>query len=58
MQHYVGFDVGKDAHWACVLDAQGEVILSRKGRVHLPGPPLCRRMGSYCGHVTAARFSS
>jgi transposase len=30
MQHYVGFDVGKDAHWACVLDAEGEVILSRK----------------------------
>ena len=30
MRHYVGFDVGKDAHWACVLDAEGEVILSRK----------------------------
>jgi transposase len=30
MRHYVGFDVGKDAHWACVLDAEGEVILSRR----------------------------
>jgi transposase len=30
MRHYVGFDVGKGAHWACVLDAEGEVILSRK----------------------------
>jgi transposase len=30
MRYYVGFDVGKGAHWACVLDAEGEVILSRK----------------------------
>ncbi|HYQ82777.1 MAG TPA: transposase [Rubrobacter sp.] len=30
MRHYVGFDVGKGAHWACVLDEQGEVILSRR----------------------------
>jgi predicted NBD/HSP70 family sugar kinase len=30
MRHYVGFDVGKGAHWVCVLDGQGEVVLSRK----------------------------
>lgn len=30
MRHYVGFDVGKGAHWACVLDGEGEVILSRR----------------------------
>ncbi len=30
MRHYVGFDVGKDAHWACVLDEEGEVVLSRR----------------------------
>jgi hypothetical protein len=29
MRHYVGFDVGKGAHWVCVLDGEGEVILSR-----------------------------
>ncbi len=27
---WVGVDVGKDFHWAVVLDAQGEVLLSRK----------------------------
>jgi transposase len=32
MRHYVGFDVGKGAHWVCVLDAEGEVILSREVR--------------------------
>ena len=30
MRHYVGFDVGKDSHWACVLDGEGEVFLSRR----------------------------
>ena len=30
MRYYVGFDVGKGAHWACVLDEEGEVILSRR----------------------------
>jgi transposase len=30
MRHYVGLDVGKGSHWACVLDEQGEVILSRR----------------------------
>jgi predicted NBD/HSP70 family sugar kinase len=30
MGHYVGLDVGKSSHWACVLDEQGEVILSRR----------------------------
>jgi hypothetical protein len=30
MRHYVGFHVGKGAHWACVLDDEGEVILSRR----------------------------
>lgn len=28
--HWVGFDVGKAFHWACVLDEEGEVVLSRK----------------------------
>ena len=30
MRHSVGFDVGKGAHWACVLDGEGEVLLSRR----------------------------
>ena len=30
MRHYVGFDVGKGAHWVCVLDGEGEVLLSRR----------------------------
>jgi transposase len=30
MRHYVGFDVGKGSHWACVLHEEGEVILSRR----------------------------
>jgi transposase len=30
MRHYVGFDVGKGAHWACVLDGEGEMVLSRR----------------------------
>jgi hypothetical protein len=30
MRHYVGLDVGKGSHWACVIDEQGEVILSRR----------------------------
>jgi transposase len=30
MRHYVGFDVGKGAHWACVLDGDSEVVLSRR----------------------------
>jgi hypothetical protein len=30
MRHYVGFDVGKGSLWACVLDAEGEVVLSRR----------------------------
>jgi len=30
MRHYVGFDVGKGSHWACVLDAESEVVLSRR----------------------------
>lgn len=29
-QVWVGIDVGKTHHWACVIDAQGEVLLSRK----------------------------
>jgi aspartate/methionine/tyrosine aminotransferase len=40
MRHYVGFDVGKGSHWACVLDAEGEVILSR--RVHVGTLTWCR----------------
>ncbi len=30
MRHYVGFDVGKGAHWVCALDEEGEVALSRR----------------------------
>jgi transposase len=28
--HWVGFDVGKGSHWVCVLDGEGEEVLSRK----------------------------
>src|SRR5215216_2060847 len=28
--HWVGFDVGKAFHWVCVLDAEGEEVLSRR----------------------------
>lgn len=27
---WVGFDVGKASHWVCVLDEEGEVVLSRR----------------------------
>ena len=27
---WVGFDVGKAFHWVCVLDEEGEVVLSRR----------------------------
>ena len=30
MRYWVGFDVGKAFHWACVLDEEGEVVLSRR----------------------------
>lgn len=31
MHHYwVGFDVGKAFHWVCVLDGEGDVVLSRR----------------------------
>jgi hypothetical protein len=30
MRHYVGFDVGKSAHWVCALDGEGEVVLARR----------------------------
>jgi hypothetical protein len=30
MRHYVGFDVGKGAHWVCALDGEGKVLLSRR----------------------------
>jgi transposase len=30
LRYYVGFDVGKGAHWVCVLDGEGEVALSRR----------------------------
>lgn len=30
VRYWVGFDVGKAFHWACVLDDEGEVILSRR----------------------------
>jgi len=30
MRSWVGFDVGKAFHWACVLDDEGEVLFSRR----------------------------
>lgn len=30
MRLWVGFDVGKAFHWACVMDDEGEVLLSRR----------------------------
>ena len=30
MHYWVGFDVGKAFHWVCVLDGEGEEVLSRK----------------------------
>jgi hypothetical protein len=30
VRYWVGFDVGKAFHWVCVLDEEGEVILSRR----------------------------
>jgi transposase len=30
MRLWVGFDVGKASHWVCVLDYEGELILSRR----------------------------
>ena len=30
VRYWVGFDVGKAFHWVCVLDGEGEEVLSRK----------------------------
>jgi transposase len=30
VRYWVGFDVGKAFHWACVVDEEGEVVLSRR----------------------------
>ena len=30
MRLWVGFDVGKTFHWVCVLDDEGETVLSRR----------------------------
>lgn len=30
VRYWVGFDVGKAFHWVCVLDEDGEVVLSRR----------------------------
>ena len=30
MRYWVGFDVGKGFHWVCVIDGEGEEVLSRK----------------------------
>jgi transposase len=30
VRYWVGFDVGKTFHWVCVLDEEGEEVLSRK----------------------------
>ena len=30
MRYWVGFDVGKAFHWLCVLDEEGEEVLSRR----------------------------
>ena len=28
--HWIGFDVGKAFHWVCVLDDEGDEVLSRR----------------------------
>jgi hypothetical protein len=30
MRYWVGFDVGKGFHWVCLIDAEGEEVLSRR----------------------------
>ena len=30
MRYWVGFDVGKAFHWVCILDDEGEVVISRR----------------------------
>jgi predicted NBD/HSP70 family sugar kinase len=30
MRYWVGIDVGKIFHWICVLDEEGEVVLSER----------------------------
>lgn len=30
MRYWAGFDIGKTFHWVCVLDGEGEEVLSRK----------------------------
>jgi len=30
VRYWVGFDVGKAFHWACVLDEEGGVVFSRR----------------------------
>jgi transposase len=30
MRYWVGFDVGNAFHWICVLDQEGEEVLSRR----------------------------
>lgn len=41
MWRWVGFDAGKASHWACVLDGEGEVLLSRRVENTERGPEAC-----------------
>lgn len=47
MRYWVGFDVGKAFHWACVLDEEGEVVLSRRVEAEE------RDMEACCGEIAA-----
>lgn len=42
MRYWVGFDVGKAFHWVCVLNEEGEVVLSRKVEATERGLEACR----------------
>jgi hypothetical protein len=42
VRYWVGFDVGKAFHWVCVLNEEGEVVLSRKVEATERGLEACR----------------
>ena len=39
MRYWVGFDVGKGFHWVCLIDAEGEEVLSRRVEARLETSP-------------------
>lgn len=43
----MGFDVGKALHWACVLDGEGGMVLSR--RVAATGERIEEALSEVCG---------